>query len=324
VIRIIYREEEDRWIKGDRHIRPIVRRLFRGIPERRSGMQKVVDNFLLGLQRLNVPYGFNDIPLFIKPSEKIISFGLGKPGVQGVKKTNPLIAAIGFPYPADFSELCEEYNVKKFLQHSDWVLSLSRSAGIYPNELFDTWPAGIDTMEWAPLENKSKKNIDFLIYNKIHWQKDEYEISLTGPLKNHLRSKGYSYKEIAYGNYLPAGYKSLLHESKAMIFLSAHESQGIAYQEALSTGVPVLAWDQGYWLDPVRFEYNRPIVKATSVPFFDERCGNTFVDIEDFKKKIDAFFGSLTEGTFSPREYILENLTIEKSTQQMLDHYNSI
>ena len=39
-----------------------------------------------------------------------------------------------------------------------------------------------------------------------------------------------------------------------MIFLVEHETQGIAYQEAMACDVPILAWDQGNWLDPKRLE----------------------------------------------------------------------
>jgi glycosyltransferase involved in cell wall biosynthesis len=30
-----------------------------------------------------------------------------------------------------------------------------------------------------------------------------------------------------------------------MVFLCEHETQGFAYQQALSCGVPIIAWDRG-------------------------------------------------------------------------------
>ena len=39
-----------------------------------------------------------------------------------------------------------------------------------------------------------------------------------------------------------------------MIFLCEHETQGIAYQQALSRNVPILAWDRGGdWQDPTYY-----------------------------------------------------------------------
>lgn len=286
-------------------------------------MQKVVDNFLRGLDRLGVEYSFNRSPVLRKHPGKIISFGLGMLGLQGVGSDTPVIAAIGFPYPTELPELCERYRIRKFLQHSQWVLDLARSAGIYDDAIFDLWNAGIDTEEWQPRDSQSSKSTDVLIYNKLYWDRQGQEAQLLQPIRDHLSGRGLSFSEISYGNYFTEDYKAALAQAKVMIFLSAHESQGIAYQECLSTDVPVIAWDQGLWLDPVRFKYGRPIVPATSVPFFDERCGVKFRDAGEFLARFDAFYEAALSNRFSPREFVLENLTIEKSTKRMLDIYRS-
>jgi len=287
-------------------------------------MQKVVDNFLLGLTRLKIEYTLNQLPVFYKPSDKVICFGLGRLGLAGIRKTNPLIAAIGFPYPGELPELSDRYNLRKFLQHSEWVLDLSRTSGAYPSQVYETWPAGIDTKEWTESARMENKKIDVLIYNKIYWEPAKYNRILIEPIKHYLKENNYSYNEIFYGQYVPGEYKMLLNSCRIMIFLSAHESQGLAYQEALSSGVPVFAWNPGFWLDPKRFEYGLPEVRASSVPFFDARCGMEFKDAKEFSDKFELFIGSAHERNFSPREYILDNLSIEKSTEKMLSIYNSI
>src|SRR6202035_5243744 len=106
-----------------------------------------------------------------------------------------------------------------------------------------------------------------------------------------------------------------------MLFLCEHESQGLAYQECLASGVPVLAWDQGMWLVPDRFAWGDPQIPATSVPCFDERCGLRFRGIEEFPEKLTEFLDRRT--VMSPRDYIIENLTVEKCSRhflQILDH----
>jgi hypothetical protein len=103
-----------------------------------------------------------------------------------------------------------------------------------------------------------------------------------------------------------------------MIFLCEHESQGLAYQECLSCDVPILAWDQGWWLDPNRFRWGTPKVPASSVPYFDARCGEKFEAFSDFDVKLDVFLGRLCREEFDPRNYILENLSLEQCSQRFL------
>jgi len=324
MMNVTYREETDRWIKGDRLLRPAIRRVLRGKPGKLSGMQRVVKNFLIGLERKRINYTYNRPSFLISKSKKVISFGLGMNGIRGLDKTTPIIAAIGFPYPGDLPYLCEQHNVKKFLQHSQWVLDFVKSARCYDELIFDLWPAGIDTQEWTPVANSSNKEVDVLIYNKILWDKESRNHDLLRPIKEHLSSKNLSFSEITYGHYSVAEYRNKITKCKVMIFISAHESQGLAYQECLSCNVPVIAWNPGYWLDPVRFIYQRPVVPATSVPFFDQRCGTTFDNFKTFKDRFALFYEDAMLGKYKPREFVLEHLSIEKSTELMLDIYNSI
>jgi glycosyltransferase involved in cell wall biosynthesis len=321
---VIYKQEFNRWVKGDKYIRPIVRKLLGTNPPYKSGMQRVVANFLLGLDKSKMPYNFNRFTSLIGKSDKVISFGLGMEGLKGLKKETPVIAAIGFPYPAEVPELFQDYNIKRYLQHSNWTLNLAKSSGTYDNSIFGLWAAGINTEYWDCQIKLNEKKTDVLIYNKIYWETEKTNEEILMPIKNYLEVNNYSYSEIKYGKYNKEEYIDKLNQSKVMIFLSAHESQGLAYQECLSCNVPVIAWDQGYWLDPVRFKYNKPLVNATSVPYFDESCGMKFKDLNEFISIFNHFFESALSNQYSPREYILENLSIEKSTNKLLDIYNSI
>ena len=314
----------NRWVKGDKYIRPIVRKILGTNPPYKSGMQRVVANFLLGLDMSKMPYNFNRFTSLIGKSDKVISFGLGLEGLKGLKKETPIIAAIGFPYPAEVPNLFKDYNIKKYLQHSNWTLNLVKSSNSCADTIFELWPAGINTELWFSQIKLSQKKTDVLIYNKINWEFEKMNDEILNPIKNFLNVNNYSYTEIKYRNYTQTEYLEKLNQSKVMIFLSAHESQGLAYQECLSSGVPVIAWDQGYWLDPIRFKYYKPIVNATSVPYFDERCGMKFKDLNEFIQIFGHFFESALLNQYAPREYILENLSIEKSTSKMLEIYNSI
>lgn len=319
---VVYKEEKDRWLPGDRFVRPLIRKAVRPPSENVSGMQRVVRNFLKGLAEAGISYQYNPLPWSIPRGSKVISFGLGVLGVRGLRSDTPLIAAIGFPYPGEFPDLCERYNVRLFLQHSQWVLDWVRSANIYDDRIFDLWHAGIDTDEWVPDASPRTKDIDVLMYCKIHWDKDRWNTELVDPIKKDLRSRGATFHTIEYGSYVPAEYKALLARSNAMVFLSPHEGQGLAYQECLSSGVPVMAWNPGYWLDPARLNYGPELVPATSVPFFDERCGETFRNAEEFASRFDEFYDKCRNRFYQPRQFVLDNLTIGSSTTRMIQLYN--
>ena len=150
------------------------------------------------------------------------------------------------------------------------------------------------------------------------------EKTLVNPLKEILYKKKLKYIETKYGNYKSDDYKSWLLKSKAMIFLSEHESQGIAYQEALSSGVPIFAWDQGKLIDENYKIWGDEHMATSSVPYFDERCGIKFKNIDEFVSKFDLFLEKVDENFFKPREYILENLTLEKSAKLFLEILDSV
>ena len=88
-----------------------------------------------------------------------------------------------------------------------------------------------------------------------------------------------------------------------MIFLCSHESQGIACQEAMSAGVPIFAWDPGFCMDPERFLWGDPVIPATSVPYFDERCGLRFRDFPRTRaSSLANFLETMKSGSYDPRD----------------------
>ena len=93
-----------------------------------------------------------------------------------------------------------------------------------------------------------------------------------------------------------------------MIFLCEHETQGIAYQQALSCGVPILAWDAGgAWQDPAYFPDKVRFAPVSSVPYWDERCGRRFSETFSFPGAWAVFWSDVNSSRFDPRAYILEN-----------------
>jgi hypothetical protein len=313
-------QRKDRFIPGDRYIIPIIKKIL-GKKPRISGVKKVFDNLCKGFDLLGINYDVNLPFNKIKPGEPVVVLGSGKYGLDGYKQPNPVIAGIALmTHPSEWPSLFHDYPVAAYLQHSDWANNVY--VPFYGKEKCACWPAGIETEKWKPV-NKSK-TFDFIIYNKIRWNNNELDNKLRLPVFKKLETLGISCKEIKYGHYQEAEYLNLLKECKAMIFLCEHESQGFACCEALSMNVPVFAWDQGFCLDPNRFAWNDPVVSATSVPFFDETCGMTFKNIEDFDQLISDFWSGVNEGRFNPREYVLKNISLEKSAERMIEIIKSV
>jgi glycosyltransferase involved in cell wall biosynthesis len=118
---------------------------------------------------------------------------------------------------------------------------------------------------------------------------------------------------------------ALVQRSKAMIFLCEHETQGIAYQQALSCGVPILAWDRGgFWQDPSYFPHRVQFQPVSSVPYWDDRCGLKFTDFSEFSTQLEIFLEKSEHQLFSPRDYILEHLTLAKCAQQYLEIWKDL
>jgi hypothetical protein len=255
--------EANRFIPGDKYIIPLLRQIIKG--KKTGGVKKVFINLCKGFDMLGIKYTVN-LPFHqIKPDEPVVVLGTGKHALVGYNQPNPIIAGIGLmTHPAEWATLCEDYPVVKYLQHSAWANNVY--IPYYGSSVCEQWAAGIETDKWQPLNN-SKKTIDFLIYNKIRWEHTKFDNELRTPIIDKITKAGFTYREVVYGQYNEAEYFDLLKQSRAMLFLCEHESQGFACCEALSMNVPVFAWDQGFWLDPNRFAWGTPVVKATSIPF---------------------------------------------------------
>jgi glycosyltransferase involved in cell wall biosynthesis len=286
----------------------------RGRP-RPGGVEKVFTNLCLGLDRLGIAYDVN-LPFNKLRSDDCVGvLGRGRAALDGYDRPNSIVAGIGLmTHPAEWPSLCDEYPVVRYLQHSAWANDVYKP---YFGDRCTVWPVGIDTEAWTP--SAGTRDIDVLVYDKVHWHREQRQTTLLEPIRDALRRRGLRVVELRYGSYEERDYRALLGRSRAMIFLAEHESQGLAYQECLSSGVPILAWDQGWWLDPQRFQWRTPSVPATSVPYFDARCGATFADATSFDETLDDFLSRVRRGAFNPRGYVLEHLTLERCSRHFVE-----
>jgi hypothetical protein len=318
MLNLFYEEPDpDRWLPFDRYPRRLIRRAIRGRP-RPGGQTRIFLNLCAGLDGLRVPYQINNYK-HLRSNPKELACILGKPHVlDKIVWGNPILfGAAVFSHPIDDPRLFERLPVKRILVPGPWCKTMFEA--VWNNGAIEAWPVGIDTELWRPI-NSEPKPIDVLLYDKVRWDHDQYEATLIEPIRVELRKRRLSFREIRYGSYVEEDFHLALRQCRVMIFLCEHETQGIAYQQALSCGVPIFAWDRGgYWQDPHYFPHRIKFGPVTSVPYWDERCGRRFGDVVGFAAGWQEFWDSAGSQRFAPRDYVVENLTLEQCARRYVD-----
>lgn len=324
-LNLFYQEPSpDRWVPYDRYPRKAVRELLyaTGIRRRRpSGQRMVYQNLKRGLNRAGIPYRDNDFRYIRRHPDELMCI-VGKPHLLfEYDWPNPIIfGASIFDHPVAWPDFWEQYpNVQKMLIPGPWMRDMF--AAHYPEDRLAVWPVGINVEEWRPKQSQDEKPDRLLLYDKVRWAHDRYEKVIIEPIRQHLRTQGIEIETLRYGHYFPEDLKTALKRCRAVIFLCEHETQGIAYQQMLASGVPIFAWDRGgYWQDPNYFPGQVRYGPVSSVPYWDERCGMKFETADEFGSRFADFWGQVQANAFSPRDYVVENLTLEKCAR----HYVSI
>lgn len=308
-LNLFYDEPDpDRWLPFDRYPRRIVRQLVRG-PTQPGGQKRVFLNLCEGLDRIGVKYRVNEYSHAKKNKDELVCI-IGKPFMLDIIKwQNPILfgAAI-YSHPLEDKNLLGRLPIKKILVPGKWMREMCEP---FWGEKVQAWPVGIDTTQWQP-DCAVDKDIDVLIYDKVRWRHEEYQKNLIDPIKKILANSGATTLELRYGAYKEDAFHAALKRCKSMIFLCEHETQGIAYQQALSAGVPLFAWNRGgLWQDPSFYPDKVVFGPVSSVPYWDERCGLKFKDFNEFNDRWAEFWASVKANIYAPRDYIIDNLTLE-------------
>lgn len=266
-----------------------------------SGPQKVLANLCKGLDMIGYPYVLNQRldatrRLWIHDDVEALSYA----------RPEDVATVVGpnlYSMPKDVpSELTLEDVL--YLHPSRQICDLWRYAG-FTRAPLRSWPVGIDTRDFAPGDGEQREDF-VLLYHK---RRDRAEVRA---IEASLGALGLRHELLEYGEYAEAEYKQLLASCRFVLWHGCHESQGIALQEALAAGVPVLVWDVTSLADDMpRGSYDEPMttLAVTTVPYFDERCGVRVWSADDLPDAIRAMFERAEE--FSPREYVEEHLSLK-------------
>jgi len=266
-----------------------------------NGPHKVVDNLIKSLDQEKIDYTINEEKYehnFLVQYDATAHEKHSK-----IEQDTTIIGPQVWMFDGYGQFLIENQNYyKKIIAPSEWVKNKFITKFNLPEDKLAVWPVGIEEFN-----NIREPNYDCLIYFKRREQKE------LDAVKQFLDNKNLSYKMVEYGGYGEDGFKQLVNSAKFCFLINGTESQGIAVQEIMSMGVPIIAWDIKEWLD--QGEAYR--VPATSIPYWDKRCGEVFFNIDDLEVTFSKFYATLDQ--YDPKAFIKDNLSFKCSVKTLLD-----
>ena len=259
------------------------------------GPGKVVTNLIKGLNLLNKNYSENTSFDSIAKDDKIICLQEHELLETELSK-RALVGPNVCVLPSDNNNIMKG-NYRKLIVPCEWVKKLYSQH--VPTDKIEVWPVGVDTEDFKPINEK--KTIDCILYYK---GRDGNHLNR---VESFLQSRNMAYVTIQYGTYNEEDFKLYMSKSKFCFMLDGTESQGLATLEIMASGLPVFVWDQTTWNG----------FDATSIPYWDDRCGIKYFGGDQLENKFNQFLDNLD--TFNPRQYVIENLDLKIQAKKLID-----
>jgi glycosyltransferase involved in cell wall biosynthesis len=203
-----------------------------------------------------------------------------------------------------------------YIMPSNWCVEFWRRYDLSKNLNMVSIPFGVDIEKFCEIKRVDERNTVFIYYKSRHPQELQF-------IEKILHQIGIPYKIFSYRHrYSEQDYLEYLQNSKFGIWVDAHESQGFALEEALACNVPLFVWN----IKSMNQEFGQSYddVPATTIPYWDSRCGEYFYDMNDFEEKFRLFLHNINNNTYEPREYVLENLSPEVCEKKLIELVMSI
>jgi len=204
-----------------------------------------------------------------------------------------------------FFNILAPWNQKTF---KDMAPQLNLTVAVIP------FGIDIDNIKIVPPANERKK---VMVYTKARHPSNAQAVF------DFLKSRGEEYYHIQYGSYNDADFKNKLADTKFVIWIGSHESQGYAFQETLASNVPILLWEatsmhveydkHKYTYEAYRDKY--PLF-ATTANVWSAECGIKFYDQWEFETRFQQMKERLD--SFTPRKYIESKLSLKVAYANLL------
>lgn len=204
-------------------------------------------------------------------------------------------------FSTDFNSILASKEIDGVVTPSKWVAdSYLQDAPSLEGKLYP-WPAGVDIQFFLPSPQRRADKI--IIYHKDVMG----FVGSMQPYVNYLEGHGYKVNILKYSGYNIEDYLSLLQESCLLIGFTRSESQGIAWAEAWAMDVPTLIWRNDQEV------IQGKLLNTSTAPYLCDRNGLFFDNFEHFKEQF--CYWSLNKEKYSPRDWILENMSDEVSAK---------
>ena len=195
-----------------------------------------------------------------------------------------------------------------YIQPSEWCVDLWKGLGVTQFLPIQYFPFPVDVDKFSPTALNKREKV--FIYFKRRRQ-DELSYVM-----HFLKNRQIEFEVFNYvARYDEKHYLDYLQHAKFGIVLGAHESQGFAVEEALSCDVPLLVWNVRSLNQEVGCNYaNLP---ATTIGYWDERCGEYFYEAKELEKTFELFMGKIQ--TYRPREFVVEQLSVKPCAKRFME-----
>jgi glycosyltransferase involved in cell wall biosynthesis len=201
------------------------------------------------------------------------------------------------------------HNNAVYIQPSAWAKKVWDDQHANDYLPIHAFPFPVNTDKFIPDINITRSRV-FIYYKSREPSELLY-------VETELAKRNIEYTIFNYVNtYREEDYINCLKQSKYGIIIGRHESQGFAIEEALSCNVPLLVWDTIYMSQ--EYNYNYPDISCTTIPYWDDTCGEYFYQENEFNSKLDK----LIQNTYNPRSYIKNTLSVEQCSKNLVNMLN--
>lgn len=213
-------------------------------------------------------------------------------------------------FSTDYDSLIADESIDLYLQPSKWTVDLHIKLESKLQDRCLAWPAGVDIEKLCP-GKMLKKDKQVLVYHKNESDRLCYQICYI------LKKYGYYPIIVKYGEYKFDDYIKVLDESIFCVMISNLESQGICLAEAWAMNVPTLCFEPHYHMWKYGEFMHEEAEYVSTCPYLTEQTGLRFMELRELEDILVRMPEILSQ--FSPRKWVLENMTDEVCAKQFLE-----
>lgn len=274
-----------------------------------GGHQDLVESFIKGAAF------FDDVELLVNPSKRDLSgtiayipgswralrdaLPLRRAGIIKKLIAGPLIC---FEHVYEHGNIIGDEAIDCYIVASEWVKKTyadEASEHGFTIHNMQVCPAGIDHMQWYPIDMKEDKTSP---HSVMIYVKGDGSRMLSVTLEMLMR-EGFETRVLKAGSHVPSDYKNMLEWCDFAVILGGSETQGLALTQAWAMNRPTFV-----------FESESVVARGRdAAPYISPQTGMKWHSIDELHEGISAFDG------FTPRRWVLENQTNEIVFSRFLD-----